>query len=53
LRHSAVTRLLDLGIDLRRVARFSRHRKLETLVKYDDNRQDLAGEMAATLAADV
>jgi hypothetical protein len=30
-----------------------RHRKLETLVKYDDNRQDLAGEMAATLAADI
>ena len=53
LRHSAVTRLLDLGVDLRRVARFSRHCKLETLVKYDDNRQDLAGEMAATLAADV
>lgn len=47
LRHQAVTAVLDRNHgDLRAAARFSRHKNLQTLVKYDDNRQDLAGQMA-------
>ena len=50
LRHAAITAALDLFEgDVRRVARFSRHRKLETLMAYDDNRHDLVGEVAQGL----
>ena len=37
--------------DVRSVRRFSRHAKLDTLMVYDDNRADLAGEIARRLAA--
>lgn len=51
LRHAAITHALDVvGGDVRRVARFSRHRDLRTLTVYDDNRQDLAGAVAALVA---
>lgn len=50
LRHAAVTAALDAGVDLRKVQRFSRHRDLRTLVLYDDNRSDLAGDVAAVVA---
>jgi integrase/recombinase XerC len=51
LRHSAITEALDLmGGDVRAVQRFSRHKKLETLLRYDDNRRDLAGDVARRLA---
>jgi integrase/recombinase XerC len=53
VRHSAITRLLDLGQDLRTVQRFSRHRSVQTVLKYDDNRQDLAGGLARRLAEDL
>jgi integrase/recombinase XerC len=50
LRHAAITAALDLNHgDVRRVARFSRHAKLETLMVYDDARRDQAGEVAAGL----
>ncbi len=50
LRHAAITAALDLyDGDVRRVARFSRHRKVETLMAYDDNRHDLVGEVAQGL----
>jgi integrase/recombinase XerC len=53
LRHAAITRALDLtGGDVRAVQRFSRHRDLRTLQRYDDNRQDLAGDVARRLAED-
>jgi integrase/recombinase XerC len=53
LRHQGITRALDLAKgDVRRVRRFSRHAKLETLLKYDDNRVDEAGAIARMLGED-
>lgn len=50
LRHAAVTHALDLtGGDVRRVRAFSRHAKIETVARYDDNRRDGAGAVAALL----
>lgn len=52
LRHSAITAALDLfNGDLRKVQRFSRHRDVRLLNVYDDNRQDLGGQVANALAA--
>ncbi len=52
LRHAAITEALDLtGGDVRKVQRFSRHRDLRVLNRYDDNREDLAGEVARLVAA--
>jgi integrase/recombinase XerC len=51
LRHSAVKVALDAGLDVRQVRRFSRHARLDTLLVYDDNRKDLAGEAARRVAA--
>jgi hypothetical protein len=34
------------GGDVRSVRAFSRHSKLDTLLKYDDRRRDVAGELA-------
>jgi integrase/recombinase XerC len=51
LRHSAITDALDLtGGDVRAVQRFSRHRDLRILLHYDDNRRDLAGDVARRVA---
>lgn len=51
LRHTAITLALDLSQgDIRRVQRLSRHARLETLRIYDDNRQDLQGEISETLS---
>jgi integrase/recombinase XerC len=51
LRHAAITAALELtGGDLRKVQRFSRHRNLQTVLRYDDNRQDLGGDVARRLA---
>jgi integrase/recombinase XerC len=53
LRHQGITRALDLAHgDVRKVRRFSRHAKLETLLKYDDNRVDEAGAIAKMLGED-
>jgi integrase/recombinase XerC len=53
LRHQGITRALDLaGGDVRKVKRFSRHAKLETLLLYDDNRRDEAGAIAKLLGED-
>lgn len=47
LRHAAITAALDAtGGDVRAVQRFSRHAKLETVTRYDDNRRDLGGQVA-------
>lgn len=54
LRHAAITEALDLTRgDVRSAQRFSRHRNLQTLTVYDDNRRDLAGEVARLVAATV
>jgi integrase/recombinase XerC len=47
LRHEAITAALDAtGGDVRRVQKFSRHSRVETLLRYDDRRKDDAGEIA-------
>jgi integrase/recombinase XerC len=52
LRHSAITEALDLtGGNIRAVARFSRHRNVQVLTLYDDNRTDLGGNVAQMVAA--
>jgi integrase/recombinase XerC len=52
LRHSAITTALDMnGGDVRAAQRFSRHLDLRTLSVYDDNREDLGGQMARLVAA--
>lgn len=54
LRHAAVTEALDAtGGDVRKVARFSRHRQISTVLVYDDARQDLGGEVARIVAGRV
>ncbi len=51
LRHAAITSALDATSgNLRAVARFSRHRDYRTVALYDDNRQDLAGDVARLVA---
>lgn len=53
LRHQGITRALDLaGGDVRKVRQFSRHAKLDTLLRYDDNRRDEAGAIAGLLGDD-
>jgi integrase/recombinase XerC len=51
LRHTAITAALDLtGGNIRSAARFSRHAQVNTLQRYDDNRQDIAGDVARMVA---
>lgn len=50
IRHTAITEALDkTGGDVRKVQKFSRHKKTETLMMYDDNRRDFAGEISRML----
>lgn len=50
IRHSAITIALDATDgDFRRVQKLSRHKNLNTLLVYDDNRQDLQGEVTNLL----
>lgn len=52
LRHTAITAALDAtGGDVRTVQRLSRHARLETLLRYDDNRSDLQGAVTTLLSA--
>lgn len=47
LRHAAITEALDKTKgDIRKVMSFSRHKKPETVMLYDDNRKDFGGEVA-------
>jgi integrase/recombinase XerC len=51
LRHLAITRALDLtGGDVRAVQKFSRHKDVRVIQRYDDARVDSAGEIARKLA---
>jgi integrase/recombinase XerC len=51
LRHTAITNALELTDgDVRKVAKFSRHRSLDMLMVYDDARLDAGGEIAALVA---
>jgi integrase/recombinase XerC len=52
LRHAAITEALNLtNGNLRAVQRFSRHQDVRILTVYDDNRQDLGGEVARMVAS--
>ena len=54
LRHSAITEALDLtGGNVRSVQKYSRHSNVQTLLTYDDNRRDLAGDVAKSVSAKV
>ena len=54
LRHAAITEALDLTRgNVRAVQKFSRHRDVRVIERYDDNRLDLAGEVARQVAATV
>jgi integrase/recombinase XerC len=47
LRHAAITAALDATDgNVRSVQRFSRHKSVQTVITYDDNRQDLGGQVA-------
>lgn len=50
LRHTAITDALDAtNGDIRKVQKFSRHRDPKVILAYDDDRRDLAGEVAGKL----
>jgi integrase/recombinase XerC len=50
LRHTAITAALDaFNGDYRKTRAFSRHASLDTVRRYDDNRADHAGQVAAAL----
>lgn len=52
LRHSAITEALDAtNGDIRRVQQFSRHAKVETVMRYDDSRRDVGGEVTEMLSS--
>jgi integrase/recombinase XerC len=51
VRHSSITAALDATKgDVRRVQKLSRHAKIETLLRYDDNREDLQGDVSGLLS---
>ena len=53
LRHSSITRVLDLsGGNIRLAQKFSRHKDVRVLERYDDSREDLAGQLARRLVED-
>jgi hypothetical protein len=48
-RHSAIDAALDF-YSVREVQKFSRHSSLDMVMRYDDHRCDVAGEIANNLA---
>ncbi|CAN5444103.1 tyrosine recombinase XerC [soil metagenome] len=50
LRHASITTALDAGEPVRRVRAFSRHTRLDTLLRYDDNRAHGADSVAVCVA---
>ncbi|AFY71498.1 integrase family protein [Thalassoporum mexicanum PCC 7367] len=51
IRHSAITAALDAtNGNVRKVQKLSRHKKIDTLMKYDDNRLDVQGEITDLLS---
>jgi len=51
LRHAAITEALEpTNGNVRAVARFSRHRSISVVMKYDDARDDMAGKVAKLVA---
>ncbi|PWC89854.1 hypothetical protein TSH100_04070 [Azospirillum sp. TSH100] len=53
LRHTAITTVLDRsGGNIRAAQKFSRHKDVRVLQRYDDAREDLGGQMATLIAED-
>jgi integrase/recombinase XerC len=53
LRHAAITQALDCtNGNVRAVQKFSRHKDVRVLTRYDDNRTDLGGVVARLVAAE-
>lgn len=50
IRHSSITHALDEANDVRRVQKLSRHKKIETVLIYDDNRTNFQGELSSMLS---
>ena len=51
LRHASIAAALDTSNgDVRAAQAHARHANRQTTMRYDDNRQDLAGKVAAKLA---
>ena len=51
LRHASITAALDMNNgDVRAAQLHARHANPQTTIRYDDNRRDLAGQVAKTLA---
>jgi integrase/recombinase XerC len=51
IRHSAITAALDAtNGNVRKVQKLSRHKKIDTLMQYDDNRLDVQGEITDLLS---
>jgi integrase/recombinase XerC len=51
IRHSAITTVLDLNNrNYRATQRFSRHAQVQTVLKYDDNRQRLQKQMSDSIS---
>lgn len=50
IRHSSITHALDETNDVRRVQKLSRHKKIETVLIYDDNRTNFQGELSSMLS---
>lgn len=52
VRHASITEALNkLNGDVRSVQKFSRHKDVKVLMTYDDNRKDVAGEIAELLSS--
>jgi integrase/recombinase XerC len=52
LRHGGITVALDVSNgNARKVRKFSRHASIATVQKYDDSREDFAGQIAALVSA--
>jgi integrase/recombinase XerC len=50
LRHTLISVALDLGADLPSVAKLSMHQDVLAVVRYDDARRDLGGEVSRRIA---
>ena len=53
IRHSAITHCLDKSNgDIRKVQQYSRHKNVQTVLVYDDNRRDYQGQMTDLMGED-
>lgn len=50
IRHSSITHALDETGDVRKVQKLSRHKKIETVMIYDDNRTNVQGSLTELLS---